>query len=299
MTLKFDPPICRKVGVGSPQPANTSDPAAVRAHLESLVAEAERLVGVAREEANRIVARAREETTHKVQRLIAEADRLRSSAEHEVDEVRQEAEEIRRAARAEADIVLARARSVHDEIVRRARQVDSAPPPGPQSRSAVEAGTGPSPVDEARTEADRILRVARAEAEARAAEIMEEARRKAENIEADGRRRVDGMRATYRGLQRRMREEETAVLDRIAAYEERLATLKERLESEARHESRPEPESPVSPALDSGATEESETPAPTAVRRQAELIRSIRAEMAEKTDDPEILKALRAFRRRT
>src|SRR5690606_14972871 len=138
-----------------PPPESSEQPDA-KAHIESLVAEAERLVAVARQEAERIVSSAREETKRKVEQLVAQAEELRRTAEAEAAEMLREAEEARRAAREEADALLAQARATH-EIVQRANQI----PP----RTASTGGNGPEAAD-ARAEADRILRVARAEAEA-------------------------------------------------------------------------------------------------------------------------------------
>lgn len=274
--------------MGSIQPSEPAPTPEARARIEALVTEAERLVDLARAEADRIVSSAREETTRKVEGLVAQAEELRSAAETEAAEMLREAEESRQAARAEADIILTQARETHDDIVRRAHSLDEKP-----------AGSDPRPVSppagaaEARDEANRILRVARAEAEARAAEIVEEARRKVENMEADARRRVEELRRSHRQMQRKMRDEEMEARRRIEELTER-AEKKEPAPP-------PLPPPPPEPAISQPDTQEKVTAeVPRRVdATPAEYPWSIRSQLAEDSDDPDVLKALRAFRRRT
>jgi vacuolar-type H+-ATPase subunit H len=271
--------------VGSIQPSDT-DATDERVRLEALVNEAEKLVDLARDEAERIVEAARQETTRKVEMLMAQAEELRRTAEAESAEVLREAEEARRAARQEADDLLAEARRTHDEMIRR-------------------AGTVEAPdVGDARSEADKNLRLARAEAAARTAEVVEAGRRRAENMEAEARLRVEELRRQHREMQRRMRDEEMDARARIAALEERLQSAPPAVETPIRPPSEalvavsaevqtPPPDSVVPPRQE---IEEQPTPKPAA---EGAYPWSIRKQLAEASDDPDVQRALRAFRHRT
>ena len=177
--------------------------------------------------------------------------------------------------------------ATHDEIVQRANQI----PP----RTASTGGNGPEAAD-ARAEADRILRVARAEAEARAAEIIEEARRRAEAIEAEARLRVEQLRKEHRDLQRRLRDEELEVRARIAELRDQLAGMEKAQPALPPAPTPPPQRPPVQDQPPQPAPSPKPRPAPTP---SPSYPWSIRAEMAERTDDPEVQKALKAFRRRT
>lgn len=262
--------------------------AETRRRLQDLVDEAEQLVELARLEAERIVEAARVETAEKAGRLVAQAEELRSAAEAEAAEIRRQAEEERIAAREHADEVLADANRTSAEILARAREVDD--------------GDGDEPIsaDAARQEADRILRIARAEAEARSAEMIEEARRKVESVEAEGRARLEELRQTHRALQRRMRDEEVEVLARIQEHEERLGIL----------EQKPTPEGVELPEVVDGGSGKVDAPPVAAPERRPVVERprdadrpaaypwSIRERMEGDAEDPDVLKALRAIKRR-
>lgn len=257
--------MCRQLTVSS---SDTQAAVDSRQRVEDLVAEAEELVRLAKIEAERMIDVARRDTTAKAERLVALAEELRVAAEIEGAEIRAEAEALRARARQDADQILSHARTTHDEIVARANEI------APEAPG--DAG--------ARDEADRILRVAHAEAEARSAEIMEASRRRTEAMEAEGRRRVEEMGRTYRQLQRQMRDEEVAVRIRIGELEERLGRM-----------TAPTPSTP----MPQGATPSPPVSPPSPETQDGQYPWSIRAHMTEEAEDPDVLKALKAFRRRT
>lgn len=263
-----------------------------------MVRDAQHLVELAQAEAARIVSDAREETTRRVEDLLKQAEELREVAQAELVDANEEAEQVRREARSEADRLLAHARSTHDQVVKSALEVEKADTGG-ASLSA--------DLNDARKKADKILRVARAEAEARSAEIIEQAGRRAENAERNARAKVEALKGEYREMQRNMREEEIAVKARIADLEYQAGakpgSAKHTDESPAEPRetgpaTRSEPESRPDEPAQSEEADQSAVARP--VRSAASAAQqSIRVRLAEGTEDPDVLKALKAFRRRT
>lgn len=294
-----------------------------RGELEALVRDVQRLVELAQQEAARIVADARAETTRRVEELVIQAEELRQVAETELAEARQETDRIRREARAEADRLLAQARETHDQVVQSAQKVEGA---------GDRAGTDPTSAEdlqEARAKADKLLRLALAEAKARSAEMLEQARRRAESVEAEARAKIDELKREYREMQRRLREEEIAVKARIADLQYQAdprpgsAQRPTRTEAEnpveavsvpdpAKHAEAPSGQTPAPPLnratsepdtveLDRSEIESGHRPVeelgPDSDAASATQ-RSIRIRLAEETEDPDVLKALRAFKPR-
>ncbi len=270
-----------------------------REELENLVAEAQQLVELAIAEAARIVSDTRERTAERAQELVSQAEELRVAAETEAGELLEEAKEIRRMARVEADQLLAHARKTHDQMIDSANEIRAQP-------------SSAEDLKQARTEVDRILRLARAEAEARSAEIVEAARRKVENMEIEARNRVEQLKREQRELQRRLREEELDVRARIAGLETpaQKPPVRQTPVHPAVVESRSsEPPAPAARSVPIESPTRPEVPVatePVAISSEdfedldySESNTSIRARLSEETDDPEVLKALKAFRRRT
>src|SRR5690606_38177885 len=115
--------------------------------------------------------------------IVADADALRAAAERDAATVKAEAQHRLSEARREADEILAEAREAREQAVAAARHDLQASQPPPPLSPSPHPGIDPQlAVQEASEVADRILRVARSEAEARSRAITEQARRKAEVI---------------------------------------------------------------------------------------------------------------------
>jgi hypothetical protein len=119
---------------------------------------------------------------------------------------------------------------------------------------------------------------------------------------------VEALKKEQRDLQRKLNEEEIAVRARIAELEERATSKKVGSPAPA-----PEPEPPPkppdpaprvpAPAPATPIAAEPPPPREPPVEDEDDLFweskTSIRARLTEETDDPEVLKALKAFRKRT
>lgn len=201
------------------------DPAEAKIQAEALVRVAETLVAKAQEEAQSIV----RDGQQRVAGIVSDADALRHAAEQEASSLRQTAERLLTEAREQADEILAEARAAREQAVTNARSdLDTviAPPIEADPQYAVQ---------EASEVADRILRVARSEAEARSRAITEEARRKAELVERDARARAEAVDKEHRELLRTMQQRELSAKARVRELDTEIARL-ERLLARANDE---------------------------------------------------------------
>ena len=198
-----------------------TDAAEAKRQAETLVRTAEALVAKARDEAASIVA----DGERRARGLVTDAEQLRQAAERHAESVRADAEQILTEARQQADHILAEAKTTHEEAVTMARQ----------GLPTVEAP--PGAVENASTVADRMLRVARSEAEARSREITEQAKRRAEQIERDARARAEAVNKEYRELTRVVQQKELSAKAHIRELEMEVARL-ERLVSRNADEAR-------------------------------------------------------------
>ena len=198
------------------------DPATAKEQAEALVRVAETLVAKAREESDSIVS----DGQKRVEGILSDANALRVAAERDADSTRAEAERQLAAAREQADALLAEARDAREHAVEAARN-------GLEASRAAESKPTPSAfpggseyaVQEASEVADRILRVARSEAEARSRAVTEEARRRAEIIERDARARAEVAAREYRDLVRNMQQAELSAKARIRELDTEIARL--------------------------------------------------------------------------
>ncbi len=194
--------------------------------LRAVVAHAEQLVEAARLEAARLV----EEAQVRAQTLMDDANRLRGLAEHEAQEILVDAERIRAAARRESEALMAETQTTHDAAVSEARSMidDSTralrSEPRPRAGS-LDAEQAQHIISQASETADRILRVARSEAEARSREMVDKARRKVEQAEADARSRLDVLQRQYRQKTRELQQEELDLRVRIQQLKMELSSL--------------------------------------------------------------------------
>lgn len=194
------------------------DSAQAKAQAEALVRAAESLIAKAKDEATSIV----DDGQARVAGIVADADALRQAAEREAEALKAEAEHLLVTARRQADVMLAEAAAARDAAVEAARAelddvavTNRAESPGDPGRA----------VEQASEVADRILRVARSEAEARGKAITEDARRKAELVERDARARVDMAAREHRELVRSMQQSELAAKARIRELDTEVARL--------------------------------------------------------------------------
>lgn len=195
------------------------DPAEAKRIAEDLVRTAETLVAKAREEAASIVADAQRQVTG----LLADADALRSAAERDAQSTRADADALLVEAREKADTLLAEARTARQEAVDAARH-------DLQHESAGTVPASDTSVEDASRVADRILRVARSEAEARRREIVEEATRRAETLEREARARTETASKEYREMVRAMQARELGAKARIRELEIEIARVERLLE---------------------------------------------------------------------
>ncbi|HVR34062.1 MAG TPA: hypothetical protein VMS74_15305 [Acidimicrobiia bacterium] len=194
------------------------DPAQAKGQAEALVRAAESLVAKAKAEATSIV----NDGQTRVAGIVADADALRQAAEREAEGLKAEAEHVLITARRQADVMLAEAAAARDAAVESARaELDDVA----VTNRAESPGDPDRAVEQASEVADRILRVARSEAEARGKAITEEARRKAELVERDARARVDMAAREHRELVRSMQQSELAAKARIRALDTEVARL--------------------------------------------------------------------------
>lgn len=198
-----------------------TDAAEAKRQAETLVRTAEALVAKARDEAASIVA----DGESRARGLVTDAEQLRQAAERHAESVRADAEQILTEARQQADHILAEAQATHQEAVTIARQ------------GLPTAEAPPGAVENASTVADRMLRVARSEAEARSREITEQAKRRAEQIERDARARAEAVNKEYRELTRVVQQKELSAKAHIRELEMEVARL-ERLVSRSADEAR-------------------------------------------------------------
>jgi vacuolar-type H+-ATPase subunit H len=205
------------------------DPAEAKVKAEVLVLAAESLVGKAKEEAQSIVA----DGQRRVAGMVSDADALRQAAERDAQTIRSEAEALLSDARRQADELLAEARRAREEALNSARadlqvaRAADAPPVGQIDPDIA--------VEEASHVANRILRVARSEAESRRREVVDEARRKAEQIERDARARVEATSKEHREMVRTMQARELSAKAKIRELDTEIARL-ERLLTRASDE---------------------------------------------------------------
>ncbi len=164
-----------------------------RAQIAGLVADAERLLELARRQGEELIEEARSKADDLTAELTAEAKRTLADAQRQSDALREEAERDRR---------------------RAAEILEQAP---------AQAAGAPA------VTANEVLRIAQAEAEARARELLDETHRKIENAETEGRRRLEQMRSTYRTMQQQIRREEFAAKARILALREETEELEARI----------------------------------------------------------------------
>lgn len=237
-----------------------TDLAEAKRQAESLVRTAEALVAKAREEAESVVA----DGERRARGVVTDAEQLRQTAERHAESVRAEAEQILANARSRADDILAEAKAAHDHAVNTVRQ------------ELPSSGDSSGVVENAGTVADRMLRVARSEAEARSREITEQAKRRAEQIERDARARVEAVNKEYRELTRVVQQKELSAKAHIREMEMEIARL-ERLMSRTAQDARsmgkdPDPAAdPFAPAevTESGIVFPGQPdPRPTPVREQ-------------------------------
>lgn len=205
-----------------------TDVAEAKRQAESLVRTAEALVAKAREEAASIVA----DGERRARGIVTDAEQLRQAAERHAESVRSEAEQILADARSQADDILTEAKAAHDHAVNTVRQ------------ELPDTGA----VENASTVADRMLRVARSEAEARSREITEQAKRRAEQIERDARARVEAVNKEYRELTRVVQQKELSAKAHIREMEMEIARL-ERLMARTADDARSQGKDP-DPAAD-------------------------------------------------
>lgn len=288
------------------------DPAQAKAQAEALVRAAESLIVKAKEEATSIV----KDGQTRVAGIVADADALRQAAEREAETLKAEAEHVLTAARRQADVMLAEAAAARDAAVESARaELDDV---GVANRAASHDDPDRA-VQQASEVADRILRVARSEAEARGKAITEEARRKAELVERDARGRVDIAAREHRELVRSMQQTELAAKARIRELDTEVARLERLLGRVAADAERQGAD--TSPAADPaeprevtasgivfpGAVSapsgrepgrESEKASPPPVVERPRPLERIAATQPVRTEDLDAEKARRAIRRR-
>ncbi|HSJ27630.1 MAG TPA: hypothetical protein VLB67_05420 [Acidimicrobiia bacterium] len=198
-----------------------TDTAAAKLEAEALVRTAQALVAKARDEASSIV----RDGQRRVEGIVADADALRETAERQAAETRARAETLLHEAREQADRLLADARQAREEAVQSARgHLDVSQVPGQESPLASQHASSTA-VEEASAMADRILRVARSEAEARGREITEDARRRAEQMERDARARVEMAAKEHRDMVRTMQQRELTAKARIRELDAEIARL--------------------------------------------------------------------------
>lgn len=204
------------------------DPAEAKLQAEALVRVAETLVSKAQEEAESIV----RDGQRRVSGIVSDADSLRNAAEQHASAIRQTAERILTEARAHADEILAEAHSAREQAIANAQSdllTATSPTPTETPADAQYA------IQEASEVADRILRVARSEAEARSRTITEDARRKAELIERDARARAEAADKEHRETLRTMQQRELSAKARVRELDAEIARL-ERLLARAADE---------------------------------------------------------------
>lgn len=195
------------------------DPAEAKFQAEALVRAAEGLVSKAREEASSIV----RDGQNRVAGIVTDADHLRQAAERDAASTRADAERLLAEARAQADEILAEARAAREEAVTTARnELEASQSIAPPHTTGVDPEYA---VQEASEVADRILRVARSEAEARSRTITENARRKAEQTERDARSRVEVIDNEHRQMVRNMQQRELSAKARIRELDTEIARL--------------------------------------------------------------------------
>lgn len=170
---------------------------AAKEEAARLVETARLLVATAGKEAEAIVARGHE----RVAAIVRDAEALRAAAETEAQEIRRQAEY-------------------------------SAATSGPAREATPGARPGHGPedaIEEASAVADRILRVARSEAEARSREMIDAAKRKADQISTDAKTRADHDLRQHRDNMHRLQEREVETRARLREIESRLELAERRL----------------------------------------------------------------------
>jgi vacuolar-type H+-ATPase subunit H len=188
---------------------------------EALVRTAEALVAKAHAEAEAII----RDGQRRVEGIVADANALHTAAERQSEMTKSEAETLLGDARRQADELLSEAREAREQAVASARAGLQA------TRGDAHHSPLPRPADpdvavhEASSVADRILRVARSEAEARSREITEQARRRAEQIERDARSRSEVTTHEYREMVRTMQQKELSAKARIRELDTEIARL--------------------------------------------------------------------------
>lgn len=193
------------------------DPAEAKIQAEALVRVAETLVSKAQEEAQSIV----RDGQRRVAGIVSDADALRNAAEQEAASVRQTAERILAEARAQADEILAEAQAAREQAITNAKsEIDTAAATAPVIKADPQYA-----IQEASEVADRILRVARSEAEARSRAITEDARRKAELVERDARARAEAVDKEHRETLRTMQQRELSAKARVRELDTEIARL--------------------------------------------------------------------------
>lgn len=167
-----------------------------RARIAGLVADAEKLLEVARQQAAEMIEDADRRAEERVRQMTAAAQSIVSQAKREAAMITAEAESAAAATIASQDQAA-------------------------DGRHVAEAESARS--------ADEFLRVAKAEAQARAQELMDETHRKIENAETEARRRLEAMRNDYRTMQQRIRQDEFAAKARLLELREETAALESKL----------------------------------------------------------------------
>lgn len=269
-----------------------------RETLKRLIVDAERLMSRARLESEEIV----ENAEQRARSLVDAATELYRSAEAEAAQIREAADRYRSEAEADAGVLRETARSDHRRAIDEARRVVEASP----GRATSTGGAGEDLelqdterlLQEAVDKADRILRVARSEATARADEMLEAARRRISQMEEDARRRNETAASEHREIQRRLRGEQLELKTRIAELREEVGAA-ERRRREPTVETRlsEAPMDVASPEPATSAPEGVEAPQPTFVER-ALSVSTPEPRVHGRDEDSDYGKAIRRFRRR-
>lgn len=238
-----------------------------RAKLKQLILDAEALMQTARSESSEIVANAERQARE----LVTAAKQMHAAAEAEAAELRTAAEADRRRAEVDAQRLGEDARARRTAAIEEARSVATGFGETPSHASEPDTMTATEEeVREASRKVDQMLRVARAEAKARADDLIEQARRRAAQIDEDARRREAVAAKQFRDMQRHMRDEQLEIKTRIAELRSELRSLEA---EHASHEPSVEPtderglqssepvNQPQTPPRELGATGTPERPA--------------------------------------
>lgn len=187
-----------------PDPGTERERAAARARVAALMADAEKLVEMARTQADDVIEQAQRRANQRYRQANIEA------------------EDIVTRARAQADKIIATAAASQPQTCE--HDCEHHESDGRQQSSQVDQSVGRI-ADDRGASANDILRIAQAEAEARANQLLEHSNRRIENAETEARRRLEQMRSEYRTMQQRMRQEEFAAKARLLVLREELETF--------------------------------------------------------------------------